>query len=317
VTTLVQPALADWPAAADAEPVDELARSCARVLIAVVTCGLILLACGSTPIPSPTAASEALIVDCLGGLEQATCDEVLPVALLVVGSSGWTPVHVWLNSGLLAPMVEQLFDPSANFPYPMPPDGGEWVANAEIAFAETTKHAGIHIASVGDRLHAVLIGYAVPALNWCSGQCPTSTTTDGPFKLELVMPHLDWRRTDPMSGTAILSVDGSTPTELSGSSTLIAFSYAEVDGTRHVDPVWTADCAPHMLDPATPITQSLSKTGAIDSEFAREFLAGPDVKLPIGSWDITAIAEFFDGVGCIGGDPEHVLKATARVMVTE
>ena len=294
----------------------------ARLPILVASAGLVLTACGG-PVPptastpsSPPLSPQPPVVDCLGGVEQATCDRVLPVALAAVGPSGWTPTHVWINSGFFCPDVGCLFDPTANVPYPMPPEGGKWVANAEIAFAETDKHAGLHIASVGDQLQAVLIGYAVPALTWCSGGCPTSTTTDGPFKLELVLPHLDWRSTDPISGKAILSFAGDAPTVISGSSRPIGFSYVEVGGDRSVYPVWTADCAPHELDPATPMTQELMKSGAIETEFQAAFLPGPEIKLPAGTWDITAIVGFFEGLGC-SHNPPHEMKATARVTVTD
>jgi len=54
----------------------------------------------------------------------------------------------------------------------VPPDNGKWVANVEIAFAETDAHAGLMIDQVGTNLIPVLIGYRVPLPGWCSGQCP-------------------------------------------------------------------------------------------------------------------------------------------------
>jgi hypothetical protein len=109
---------------------------------------------------------------CLGGVAQATCDEAISVALAAVASSGWTPAHIWVNSGFFCPSQDCLFDPAQNFPYPLPPDGGQWVANVEIAFAGTDQHAGLHIAQVGSKLVPVLIGYRVPLPGWCSGTCP-------------------------------------------------------------------------------------------------------------------------------------------------
>ena len=55
----------------------------------------------STPSPQPSQQPQ---VDCLGGLEPATCDNSLPVALAAVSSSGWSPVHVWISSGQLCPL---------------------------------------------------------------------------------------------------------------------------------------------------------------------------------------------------------------------
>jgi hypothetical protein len=289
--------------------------------IRIAIASLTILACTNTSVSSPMASLQATtegpMVECLGGVDQPTCDGVLQVALAAVKSSGWTPAHVWISDGLLAPIPNLLFDPTANFPYPLPPDDGQWVANAEIAFAETDQHAGMNVASVPGDLRAVLIGYAVPPLEWCSGECPTSTTTDGPFRLELVFAHLDWRTTDPISGTAILSVAGPAPTNISGSGhSLIVFSYVEAGGMRRVDPIASADCKGYTLDPTSPIKEPLSKSGAIGTDFQRSFFAGPDVKLPPGTWDITAIAGFDEGLGC-SRDTSHEMKVAARLTVSQ
>ena len=101
---------------------------------------------------------------------QADCSETLRLVLAAVAGTGWTPVHVWINSGQLCPFVEGLFDPNQNFPYPLPPAGGQWIGNAEVAFAETDKHAGFNVARAAMGVIPVLIGYRVPLLTWCSGR---------------------------------------------------------------------------------------------------------------------------------------------------
>ena len=164
-----------------------------------------------------------------------------------------------------------------------------------------------------------MIGYRVPKLTWCSGECPTSAVTDGLFRLELVLPHLDWKAGDPISGgMAILEYRGSNPVTVYGSSSLVVFSYAEVGGTRKVDPVWPADCGARLLDPATPVDVGLSKTGAVpndgpDADFVRTFLSGSDVRFPVGTWDITAMATFTEHPDCSGGP--HEMRATERISV--
>jgi hypothetical protein len=136
----------------------------------------------------------------------------------------------------------------------------------------------------------------------------------------LVLPHLDWKATDTITGTAILSFAGSAPTTIYGSGGgVIVFSYDEVGGNRHVNWVMTADCGPHPLDPATPITAELSKSGAVggnepDADFLRSFLADPQIRLPAGTWDITAVAVLYEGAGCSGG--EHTMKVPVRITVT-
>lgn len=305
-----------------------VAGAATAVLLIAVTIRLVLwsapqTAPGTTAAPSalPSAVATEPITTCAGGVSPATCAEAARIAVSAVASSGWTPMRIWINSGLLCPDQGCLFDPNANFPYPIPPDGGQWVANAEIAFAESDKHAGMNIATDGSGLVPVLIGYRVPALAWCSGTCPSAVTTEGPFRLELVLPHLDWKPGDPITGTAILGFDGPASTTVWGSGGgPIAFSYAEVGGIRAVDPIWSADCAPHLLDPPTPISAGLSKSGAVsgdepDADFVRSFLfGGPGVRLPAGSWDISAIANFHDGADCSGA--AYTVMATVRISVT-
>ena len=298
-----------------------------RHRLALLLVAFIVAACATKPSvppteigsPSASTASEPAM-DCLGGVPQLTCDQLLPLVLTAAAGSGWTPTHVWINSGLLCPREDCLFDPNQNFPMPEPPNGGQWVANVEVAFAQTDEHAGFQVAQVGSDLVPVLIGYRVPLLTWCSGTCPTASVIDGPFKLELVLPHLDWKTTDAVSGTALLSIEGSAPTTIYGSGEgVIVFSFDEVGGNRHVGWALTADCGPHALDPATPLTAVLSKSGGVggnepDAAFLRSFYADPQIHLPAGAWDITAIAVFSEAEGCESST--HTMKATARVSVT-
>jgi hypothetical protein len=267
---------------------------------------------------APGSASPTLA--CLGGLSPATCAEAERVALAAVAPSGRSPTHVWISSGGLCPWRECLFDPSANFPAQPAPSGGAWVGSVEIAFAGTDEHAGLNIAEVGHTLVATLIGYKVPALDWCSGTCPTAATTDGPFRFELVLPRLDWRTGDVISGSAILSLlDGPATTLYGASQALIVFSYDEVGGNRHSGYVSTADCGPYPIDVADPINRPLAKSGGAiagsepDAAWLRSFLTDPQIELPAGTWDITAIATFSDGTPCSG--TSHTMQVTLRITV--
>ena len=124
---------------------------------------------------------------------------------------------------------------------------------------------------------------------------------------------------DPISGTAILSLTDSEPTKVTGAAELIAFAFDEVGGIRHVAPVWDQSCVQYPLDPATPTRVALDKSGAFqgnepDADFLRSFFADPEIHLPAGTWDITAIASFSEG-SC--GAPTHTIKATVRIHVTD
>lgn len=49
-----------------------------------------------------------------------------------------------------------------------------------------------------------------------------------------------------------------------------------------------------------------------DGDFFREFTAAPDVRLPAGEWDISAVAAFHEA-SCQG--PDRHLRATIRVTI--
>ncbi len=150
---------------------------------------------------------------------------------------------------------------------------------------------------------------------------PVSAQADGPFRLELALPRTDWRAGEAITGTATLSYSGAAPTAVYGSGGgVIAFSYAEVGGSRRVDPVWSADCGRHPIGPAAPITAGLSKSGAVagtepDAGFLRSFLEGDPgvVRLPAGTWDVSAVTMFLDGEACSGAN--HHMTAAVRIEV--
>ncbi|HEY4752701.1 MAG TPA: hypothetical protein VIH37_05400, partial [Candidatus Limnocylindrales bacterium] len=149
-------------------------------------------------------------------------------------------------------------------------------------------------------LLAVVAGCAIAPSGPPATPPPPAAEVDGPFRLELALPRTDWRAGEAITGTATLSYAGAAPTTVYGSGVgVIAFSYAEVGGTRRVDPAWTADCTPHPIGPAAPITAELSKSGAVggtepDADFLRSFLTTDPgvVRLPAGTWDVSAVTMF-------------------------
>ena len=309
------------------------------VAVLVAACGTgapsapnVSLASPAAPPPTSLAASPVLVaglqVGCGDGLDPAECSARQGAALDAVAGSGHVPTHVWLSSGVLCPMVDDcLFNPNANFPAPtLPgdspaPDGSLHMASgsAEIAFADTDMHAGINFFESGTRLVPSLIGYRVPDRAWCSGECPTAMAGEGDFRLELVLPHLDWRVGEPIvAADAILEYRGSSPTNVYGARDIISFGYAEVGGKRSFGPGFDASCQATAIDPATPLNVPLGKTGGYDPNSPNDawvvpFLNANGVQLPAGTWDVTAESVFIEGQGCSGA--QHDLRATLRVTV--
>jgi hypothetical protein len=148
----------------------------------------------------------------------------------------------------------------------------------------------------------------------------TATEADGRLRLILELPKDTWAAGEPITGSATLSLEPGPDVLLSGSGGPIGFSYAEVNGTRNVEPAFTADCAPHPLSAAAPIVRSLSKSGAWDAEepdgeFYQAFFAGPDVRLPAGDWDIRVVLALTEGGDCAGRSLD--LEPVVRIHVTE
>ncbi len=148
-----------------------------------------------------------------------------------------------------------------------------------------------------------------------------ATAVDGPFTLVLTLPRATWSVDEAIEGEAVLSVASHDPVEVSGSgSGLMFFTYREIGGSRYVEWIATADCVPYRLDPVVPLASGLGKSGGWSADdpnasFYAEFVADPVVHLPVGAWDITALASFLDGLDCLGA--KRSLTATVRIEITD
>ena len=159
------------------------------------------------------------------------------------------------------------------------------------------------------------------AAGCAAGTAPSQHAEDlqGSFRLMFELPKSTWKVGDSIDGVATLALVNGSGVDLGGSgSGLLGFDFAEVNGSHHVEPAWTSNCAPYRLDPGRPITSPIKKSGGFypeqpDADFNREFLTDPVVRLPAGDWKITAVASFVEGEGCSG--PSHTMGATALVHV--
>ncbi len=144
--------------------------------------------------------------------------------------------------------------------------------------------------------------------------------TQGSFHLVFELPKATWSAGETITGLATLSVVGAKGVDLGGSGVgLIGFAFADVAGTHDVQPMWTADCRPYRLDPGSPITSPIMKSGGYaadqpDASFDRAFLTDPVISLPAGDWKITAVADFIEKKDCSG--QSHIMPATVVVHVT-
>lgn len=146
--------------------------------------------------------------------------------------------------------------------------------------------------------------------------------TDGPVKLAFDLRATSWSASEPIEGTASLSVTAAIEVGGSGEG-LLGFQYNEIGGLgRHMEWVTTADCRPYQLEPGQPVSSSLTKAGgyspgASGADFYASFLADPAVHLPAGDWTITALAAFIDFSNDQGCHlPSHDLSAPITIHVT-
>lgn len=146
-----------------------------------------------------------------------------------------------------------------------------------------------------------------------------ASVTDGPFHLEFSLTKSTYLTTEPIEGMATLSVTDGMAWTLGGpAGSPIGFSMVEVGGTRHMDQFWREKCAPYAIDPDSPLTSPFTKSGGWagddpDAAFYEQFFADPEIHLPPGTWDISAVTEFLDDSGCNG--TQYELRATIRIDV--
>ena len=151
---------------------------------------------------------------------------------------------------------------------------------------------------------------------------PQSTTvTAGRFQLGFTIDRTTLRPGDDVTGAAELKMlAAGVSGAISGPDDTIAFEFVEIGGqSRRVLPAADATCSPHQLGSDSPTRTELYKSGAPEpgdpnAGWVGDFLRGSDIHLPVGEWDITAVATFVDGKECRG--QQHAIRATIRVRVT-
>ena len=147
----------------------------------------------------------------------------------------------------------------------------------------------------------------------------TVTAIDGRFEVRFTVNRTTLRPGDNITGTAELWLKAGGSGLLSGSSDLFGFEFMEVGGQqRAIAPALSDDCSPHQVGADDPLSSPIVKSGGVvdgnaNADFVKQFLEGPEVHLPPGQWDITAIAGFIEGRSCAG--LPHRIRATVRVTV--
>jgi hypothetical protein len=142
----------------------------------------------------------------------------------------------------------------------------------------------------------------------------------GAFQLIFELPTTTYRAGEPIEGRATLAAIGGAPVAFgsSGGGPFV-FNFTELTGRRDVGGAMTADCAPYLLEPGSPMTSAITKSGGFSSDdpdapFYRAFLTDPTVTLPAGDWRITASAVLVEGVGCSGASRDLAASIVVHVV---
>jgi len=140
---------------------------------------------------------------------------------------------------------------------------------------------------------------------------------DGLFRLVFDLPRTTWQAGEPIDGLARLEVLAGGADLAGSGSGLIGFEFREVGGSRQMGAAWNDDCRQSRLDAGAPLETGIIKSGGFggedpDAAFYRAFFADPMIRLPAGTWEIAAIAEFTEGL-CDGA--RHSLRAPITVTI--
>ena len=97
---------------------------------------------------------------------------------------------------------------------------------------------------------------------------------------------------------------------------MIGFTFQEIGGTKHGEQVWHADCGHHAIAADAPLTRALQlgvgwTAEDPDASFYAAFAADPGRHLPVGDWQLTALA-LFDERPCTGRSRAERCAGSAR-----
>ena len=179
--------------------------------------------------------------------------------------------------------------------------------------------------------HRLLTALAVVALaSGCAPAAPTfslpealerrSTASSHGIELSLEVASTSVRAAEEIVASATLTNLGATEVTLfSSGSGPVAFSVERLENDVRVDAGWTLDCAPYELPSGELVLIAFSKSGGWDPQgpnvaFYEAYFAEPALRLPAGTWRITA--HLHGGIGDCGGDSVEV-DTSVVVRVSE
>lgn len=147
----------------------------------------------------------------------------------------------------------------------------------------------------------------------------TGSDGDASFELTLTAGQDRYRAGQPIDVEATLTYVGpnaATVARGSGSG-LVGFGVANDELGVSIGPAFTTDCSPYDFARDDPVAIPFVKSGGFSDGqplalFYRSYLGDPELRLPAGTWTISAGTTFYVG-DC--GDELHELTASVTVVV--
>lgn len=131
------------------------------------------------------------------------------------------------------------------------------------------------------------------------------------FRLTLTSDQDRYRAGQVMGISAELTYLGpADAVTASGSGTLVGFGVASSAAGVNVEPLFTADCARHPFTRDEAVSYRFSKSGSgVASNdplapFWRAYFSSPDLRLPSGTWTISAQTTIYPNPDCDGRPTE-------------
>ena len=154
-----------------------------------------------------------------------------------------------------------------------------------------------------------------------SGHPVRAEDADASFRLTLETDQGRYRAGQEIGVMARLTYLGPADTIVArGSSNpgLIGFAVESDDPLIRISPAFTTDCGPHEMTRGVVVAYPLAKSGGYSPDeplapFYEAYFDSPELRLPAGTWTISAGGGWYTGGDC--GDGLHSLSATVTVVV--
>ena len=128
------------------------------------------------------------------------------------------------------------------------------------------------------------------------------------FRLTLTSDRDRYRAGQTIQIGAELTYLGADAVTASGSGTLVGFGVASDAAGVNLEPIFTADCARHPFAAGDAVSYPFSKSGGGVAPndplapFYQAYFSSPDLRLPAGTWTISAQTTIYPNPDC-GGRP--------------